>query len=273
MSFVLADNWVDRATIIAHNEVGKMRAENLKTDTVGNCWRANNLSISGNTVTLDIQASEPEPTQVLFLQRPRYSRRKEKEPGIETFSATDTIEHQLYSEHDATNLLWGSGEQLSGIVKGLGVTGVYLPERVPNVRLWRIIFRAYSRSIAPNDFIEFGRAVAGDPFKFTTAYAAPLRRGGRSNSTSRRPKAGVSVHRRRAPQYRIWAPLFKSIDTDEYESVEDFLLDVGDLTQFLIGLEEDQPHRTWMLGAIKDEDLERYSYSWSRLPMTIPETI
>lgn len=281
MAFLSYVNNVDLDTVemaASHQGDSAKPIGRLATPLTGQRWRSSALTPTDHTITIDINYNQRRKGRALFLQRPRLSLRKELEGKGVTFAASDTIRHILYQDEPGSTVVYDSHDMPSGMLPGYGSHGFLAPQEFEHGS-WRIILKAASRTAAPEDWVEFGRAWNGPAVFFETSYASPLAFGAGSNSSAKRSASGYALHVRRAAVWRKVSVIFKAIRNHERAAILDYLMATNDWSQHLIGLEAGEAHlpgdaeRHWLLAAHPPVDLTKVTRNFSQLPLALEEAL
>jgi hypothetical protein len=200
-------NWIDRAVSITCNgEVPTLPATRLQIPRVVKRFRVDSLSPGDTMREVQIEFHAPVPINRIGWIRTRRNSLAEDIDGP-VFAANDQVRHLLSTTsahdgdiYDSANDAGadGNGWQSSGIVNGIGYHDHIVPPdgnnatRMAQFAAFR--FNALSRSVFPDNFVDWGRAIYADLWPFQIGFAAPFTYGFKDKSTATRSLDGSSEY-------------------------------------------------------------------------------
>lgn len=274
-SWVCTRNALDLALVTADREVGTLPASRVKTPQVARRYRAADLS-NGDTrsrVEIDFTANPGGSVSIdtIVWVRPR-QRAFEEERSSPSFATSDLVKHQLANVADFSATVYDSGDIASGIVNGYGYH-VHLLDAPVACAYAAFEFDALSRDTPPDNFVDWGVAFYGRRYEFPIGFAAPQGYSWREGAARQRSADGGSHYIRRKKSYRVFDAIYRAIKNPEYDSALDLVETTADGGRFVFGLNKTDPARSTIIGVNASPGIDRTSRAFSRLALSIEESL
>ena len=234
-AFSLA-NWIDSAvSITCVGEQPTQPASRLAVAAVARRFRVAGLGPGNTRRRVRVDFGTARPIERIFLVRPRRNSKVEALEGP-VFAPTDLVRHTLANDvrligddadFAAATKVYDSDWIASGMRLGVGYHDHVVPRLGGAKRTARyacLEFDALSRATAPDNFVDFGRAGWCEMQGLAIGHAAPFSYGWRDRATATRSLDGAAEHvNDRTRGWREWQVVFRSVKSNEWDAVLDFL--------------------------------------------------
>ena len=223
-----AMNWLDRAvSVTCVGEVLTRPASRLQVARVSKRFRVADLSPGDTVREVKIEFHAPVPIDRIAYVRTRRNSTVEDIDGP-VFAASDPVRHKLSTTDAHDGDVYDSGWVQSGIVNGVGYHDHIVPRDGNNAKrvagFASFSFDAQSRAVAPENYVDWGRAWYGDMWEFDIGFAAPFDYGWRDRATSTRSLDGASEYvNDRTRGWRELNVVLKGVKMAERTPLLDFL--------------------------------------------------
>ena len=254
MTWISWRNLALAATVTATRETAQLPVSKLLNPIVAERYRAAGLSPGDTRTIVKLEWTAPLRPEIVVFIRPR-RRAIEEEAEAPSFAAGDLVRHRLSttSAHDGD--VYDSGDLASNIALGHGYHHFFIPpDPAPPTALFAAFeFDALSRSLAPENFVDWGYAHYGAIDLEPEIDYAAAGFGWQEGAVRQFSWDSSAVRIRRKRGRRRWRLGFRNLRYEtERAAVEAFLEYAGDGGRFMIGLDRAGGARDVMI-AVMDQ--------------------
>lgn len=278
-------NWLDQAILLeADNQSPSLTVERLKIARVSRRYRARNLAPGETTVRVKMDFGEAKPIDRIVWRRLREPLSVERLPGWPVFAASDLVRHRLSNDPgflddpDAAALEYDSDWIESNIALGWGYHDHIVPPdlagAVRQARYADFQFNALSRAIAPNNYVDWGRAWYVKLSPLDIGFAAPFSIKPDTNTTTREAAFDEGEDINAGKMRLILEVIFRSVREIERPDVLDFLVETNNSERFLFVVNKGVADpRGVIIARNLTPGLDKMSRAFGRMPMRLRESV